>query len=271
MAQRLHVPKFGNWDRENIPYTTYFDNARRGRGPGGKVINPNDPEENPAAFNNRDELTEENHHETPKNSRNLHNVGAPSSLDTRDKNGHVAQQFHREKHHHSKEGGSPVGRMKSTYQDFGYHRDNTDARRNRKNDKINASDSSTDGSNATRALMRSLESRAKKDLIEQRYEFSPSSSPQQPTSRTQNNIRVETQHQRAVSVPKFGAWDATNPEGEAGFTLIFDKVKEEKQKGANKLPSVLTTPSPARYSHDQEISDRKAPRPKMFCCFMMAS
>ncbi|XP_057483108.1 RPM1-interacting protein 4-like [Actinidia eriantha] len=52
MAQRSHVPKFGNWESEdNVPYTVYFDKARKGRG-GGKMINPNDPEENPDMFPN---------------------------------------------------------------------------------------------------------------------------------------------------------------------------------------------------------------------------
>ena len=27
-----HIPKFGNWDNDgNVPYTVYFDNARKGR------------------------------------------------------------------------------------------------------------------------------------------------------------------------------------------------------------------------------------------------
>lgn len=53
MAQQknAHVPKFGNWDNDgNVPYTLYFDNARKGKGAGGKMINPNDPAENPEAF-----------------------------------------------------------------------------------------------------------------------------------------------------------------------------------------------------------------------------
>ena len=43
--QRSHVPRFGNWEsEENVPYTAYFDKARKGR-TGTKIINPNDPEE----------------------------------------------------------------------------------------------------------------------------------------------------------------------------------------------------------------------------------
>jgi len=49
--KNAHVPKFGNWDNDgNVPYTLYFDNARKGKGAGGKMINPNDPAENPEAF-----------------------------------------------------------------------------------------------------------------------------------------------------------------------------------------------------------------------------
>ncbi|CAH2052582.1 unnamed protein product [Thlaspi arvense] len=45
---RSNVPKFGNWEgEENVPYTAYFDKARKARAPpGGKVTNPNDPEYN---------------------------------------------------------------------------------------------------------------------------------------------------------------------------------------------------------------------------------
>ncbi|KAJ1269282.1 hypothetical protein BS78_07G199400 [Paspalum vaginatum] len=53
MAQQknAHVPKFGNWDNGgNVPYTLYFEKARKGKGAGGKMINPNDPAENPEAF-----------------------------------------------------------------------------------------------------------------------------------------------------------------------------------------------------------------------------
>lgn len=47
MANRSHVPAFGNWEsNDNVPYTTYFEKARKGR-KDGKIINPNDPEENP--------------------------------------------------------------------------------------------------------------------------------------------------------------------------------------------------------------------------------
>ncbi|KAL6978806.1 hypothetical protein U1Q18_020474 [Sarracenia purpurea var. burkii] len=50
LQHHSHVPKFGNWEsEENVPYTAYFDKARKGRSD-GKMINPNDPQENPDLF-----------------------------------------------------------------------------------------------------------------------------------------------------------------------------------------------------------------------------
>lgn len=49
LQQRSHVPKFGNWDGDNVPYTAYFENARKEKTVGIR-INPNDPEQNPEAF-----------------------------------------------------------------------------------------------------------------------------------------------------------------------------------------------------------------------------
>lgn len=50
LQQRPVVPKFGNWDSEdNVPYTVYFEKARKGKN-GAKMINPNDPMQNPGMF-----------------------------------------------------------------------------------------------------------------------------------------------------------------------------------------------------------------------------
>ncbi|GAU29894.1 hypothetical protein TSUD_379840 [Trifolium subterraneum] len=46
---RSHVPKFGNWEADNIPYSACFESARREKA--GFMMNPNDPMENPEAFN----------------------------------------------------------------------------------------------------------------------------------------------------------------------------------------------------------------------------
>ncbi|KAL6130355.1 hypothetical protein ACLB2K_068735 [Fragaria x ananassa] len=51
--KRPHVPKFGDWNNKagTILYTVVFDKARKGKLKDGvKIMNPNDPEENPETF-----------------------------------------------------------------------------------------------------------------------------------------------------------------------------------------------------------------------------
>lgn len=70
LQERSHIPKFGNWDSDNVPYTAYFENARKEKtNPTGLRINPNDPEENPEAFMFvRSEATTPPHHLIPPKS-----------------------------------------------------------------------------------------------------------------------------------------------------------------------------------------------------------
>ncbi|KAG9136933.1 hypothetical protein Leryth_024896 [Lithospermum erythrorhizon] len=48
--QGSHIPKFGNWDNDNVPYTAYFENARSEKSIVAPGFNPNDPQDNPEAF-----------------------------------------------------------------------------------------------------------------------------------------------------------------------------------------------------------------------------
>nr|GEW75664.1 hypothetical protein [Tanacetum cinerariifolium] len=60
-AKRPTVPKFGNWESdENVPYTVYFDSARKGK-TGEKMINPNDLQETPKCL----PTLEPHHHHHP--------------------------------------------------------------------------------------------------------------------------------------------------------------------------------------------------------------
>ncbi|EPS66688.1 hypothetical protein M569_08088, partial [Genlisea aurea] len=68
--QRPTVPQFGKWEgEENVPYTAYFDKARKDRG--GRVINPNDPQENPQLFQR--EHGDGNYRQSPR-----HRAGGPT-------------------------------------------------------------------------------------------------------------------------------------------------------------------------------------------------
>ncbi|CAL9073969.1 unnamed protein product, partial [Musa textilis] len=77
--------------------------------------------------------------------------------------------------------------------------------------------------------------------------YVPSPSPVSP-SRAGNARGGVARRQRPTAVPKFGEWDATDPKSSAGYTVIFNQVKEDKKaSAAAHLPTVpgQPTPSPA--------------------------
>nr|XP_018633581.2 RPM1-interacting protein 4-like isoform X1 [Nicotiana tomentosiformis] len=197
MAQGSHVPKFGNWDGDNVPYTTYFENARKGKG--GKMINPNDPEENPEAFAYRgyeDASINVSHVNTPLVETPQYNYG------------------HRR---------NPSDDLVSSVNQPTVHRRTSDAKKN-KNDRGNI--------------------------------FVPPSPNRLKNSR---NPSDDLSYYSSASVPKFGAWDEKDPKSGEGFTVIFNKVKEEKQIAAAKFPIVQPQPN-------MPSSHKRNAKSKMFCC-----
>lgn len=57
------------------------------------------------------------------------------------------------------------------------------------------------------------------------------------------------QPDNGLAVPKFGDWDETDPASAEEYTQVFEKVREEKQSGAEKVPSMPTEPS---YSNSEK-------------------
>ncbi|XVF54613.1 hypothetical protein PTKIN_Ptkin05aG0195900 [Pterospermum kingtungense] len=64
-------------------------------------------------------------------------------------------------------------------------------------------------------------------------------------------------------LPKFGEWDVNNPATAEGFTVIFNKARDEKKTGAGKI-----TPPTASTDKNQSVNDPppSPPRSKWFCC-----
>ncbi|PSS24796.1 RPM1-interacting protein [Actinidia chinensis var. chinensis] len=200
--KRSHVPKFGSWDSDNIPYTAYFENARKEKG-SGVMMNPNDPEENPEAFM-------------------FGRVGTGSECHRRNTSDHQKSGSH-------KSTNSESGSDKSN---SGYALQQQNHRRTRSTTRKN---STTEANNFVRP------------------------SPAHDRLRSANNPSEDKSY-RSVSVPKFGVWDEKDPKSGEGFTVIFNKVKEEKQIAATKLPTV--PPQPRNF----EKSQKKHAGSKICCC-----
>ncbi|CAK9181702.1 unnamed protein product [Ilex paraguariensis] len=221
MAQRSHVPKFGNWDGDNVPYTAYFENARKDKA-GGVKMNPNDPEENPEAFNfgrvgdGSDSV--------------FHAVQSPAHVNP-DKS---AEKYLREGHK----------------QKYGHQRNTSDHQMS-VTQKSMTSESASDKSNSDYSLLQANHRHAradrKKSMTEDNSRFClPSPGPNRPRGQSNPYDDISC---RSASVPKFGAWDEQDPQSAEGFTVIFNKVKEEKHIAAAKLP---IPPQPSNYSNNEK-------------------
>lgn len=62
-------------------------------------------------------------------------------------------------------------------------------------------------------------------------------------------------------VPKFGDWDESDPASAEGYSQVFEKVREEKQIGAAKVPA-MATESP--YSNGQSQYRNANPKVRIF-------
>lgn len=218
MPQRSHVPKFGGWDEDNVPYTAYFDNARKGKS--GVRMNPNDPEENPEAF--------------------MYARGGME--DDVDFASGAFEGTNSEK--------QSIGGLK------GHNAHSMSPSDHRKNARHNnlTSESGSEKSSSDHSLLQAqktgLAVEGNKGLSSSRHsrQRSGSTHPFDPEG-----------HHRAASIPKFGAWDETDPSSGEGFTVIFNIVKEEKQIASTTFPSVPTQPGSLRNKGNSSSRSK-------FCC-----
>ncbi|KAG8643051.1 hypothetical protein MANES_11G000100v8 [Manihot esculenta] len=199
MAQQpAHVPKFGNWDNDDIPYTAFFDNARKEKA--SVPINPNDPEQNLEAFtygNGRVDLS----------------------------CGHSQKSI-------SSESGS------SLLQATGYRREKSQRKKSWAPEGV--------GNNNSFSTSVAL---------------APQHSRQKSGSHPPGDDR--NQHHRSTSIPQFGAWDEADTTSGEGFTVIFNRIKEEKQ---NSLAAIPSLPSYCPGPQNQRNQPTSSSQSKLCCC-----
>ena len=68
-------------------------------------------------------------------------------------------------------------------------------------------------------------------------------------------------------LPKFGEWDVNDPASAEGFTVIFNKARDEKKTGGKpESPGKVEAP----VKHGVEPSSKPPPK-KWFCCIQSPS
>ncbi|KAI3440181.1 AvrRpt-cleavage domain-containing protein [Psidium guajava] len=227
--QHAHVPKFGNWDSDNIPYTTCFENARKEKE--GVKMNPNDPEENLEMF-----MFGRGGVEIDDDPR------ASDAFEQNISEGHRRVNLHRR---------TPSDRRKSTasrasvWSESGSEKSSSDSRQNlsQRRARLDRRKGLTESSNSLSASVASVPKHAR-----QRSGSKPSGD----------------SHRRAPSIPKFGAWDETDPTAGESFTVIFNKVKEEKHNTSTNFPVV--PPEPVTYSSNQKKQESSSSSRSKICC-----
>ncbi|KAM3328053.1 RPM1-interacting protein 4 isoform X2 [Capsicum galapagoense] len=216
-----HVPKFGNWDGENVPYTACFETARKAN-KGSKMMNPNDPEENPEAFAYR---------RYDYVSINV-SPAKKSAVET--------PQYH---YGHRGKPSAGSGQNKST--------GSTSSKL-----EFFGDSQSISGFPVKQLARRQGTCGVTKNKNDRGNGFVLPS-----PNRLMKNSRNPSDDLSCSSVPKFGAWDEKDPKSGEGFTVIFNKVKEEKHTAAAKFP-IVQPQSNIPSSHNHKTNAKS----KVFCC-----
>ncbi|KAK8532439.1 hypothetical protein V6N13_131768 [Hibiscus sabdariffa] len=246
MAHQSHVPKFGNWEgEENVPYTGYFDKARQGR-TGGKIVNPNDPQENPDLH--LDSIA-------PSRAPQASKIKAELDEPVRHR---PARRGHEEEGDLKQYADSPARHDHVNHKASG---DTTASRYGREVPKQAmkprvGSENSIDKS----PLHHHARGAGRGNTASPAWEGKNSydSSHGTPTrSRMRPSTRGNESPDEGAAVPKFGDWDESNPASADGYTHIFNKVREERNNGG-RVPGMPGEQSPYRTARNRKLANSDA-------------
>ncbi|XP_049360793.1 RPM1-interacting protein 4 isoform X2 [Solanum verrucosum] len=248
---RPNVPKFGNWENDdNTPYTVYFDKARQTRGT-GKIMNPNDPEENPDMFRNLAPPPEVAPQSKPKRQTEEPPIGRGGQ---------------KREHRLSKEDGE-------------FRQYANSPGRNENMGRKGANEPSHQrgrGSNSGRTGRQSIGSEHSfdKSPLHPHYQAKVNNAGRgvaSPAWEGKNNNSYDSSHgtpgrskvkqensDRGAAVPRFGEWDENDPQSADNYTHIFNKVREEKQGNPSGTPSRISNNTQKHNSEEKQM--------KWCCC-----
>lgn len=281
MAQQQHspIPTFGNWESEgDVPYTVYFENTRKSKK--GSKMNPKylqeDSEAEPKGHKRLDAPRPNHGHHTGKDDTMLNrSTGSPHHQHG------VKLQNEKIESEQKRQEALQTRHVRQLNQDEGYLRNTDSSLRNANAARKTPSESPqhlygglSAGDTTKKASRQSMESDHSNEHSPLHPHFnvrtgvkgigvsSPSwerkgssegghgVAPFTPgRSRLRSITKGDDTPDHGLAVPKFGDWDETDPASAEEYTQVFEKVREEKQSGAEKVPSMPTEPS---YSNSEK-------------------
>ncbi|CAN6447025.1 unnamed protein product [Victoria cruziana] len=219
-----NVPKFGNWATgDQVPYTVCFENARRRKG--GAFINPNDPRDNPSAFEGAPQAP---NRDTSNERQGASIAASPAAHVTKQEPLRSAEEL-------TKPTDFPGQLYRGGSSDL--------AKRGKRDD---GGGERTPGYASPQPY---YEERApRKDGVSVIKNSSDGG------QRLKNRTSLRTDNVgTGPAIPKFGAWNEADPSAAVGYTGIFDKVRVEKLGGAAVRAPAITVEPQVTYNRRQEV------------------
>ncbi|XP_050370784.1 RPM1-interacting protein 4-like isoform X2 [Argentina anserina] len=232
MAKRPHVPKFGDWNNNkggNVPYTAVFDKARKGKLKDGvKILNPNDPEENPEAFN----------------------------VVEKDKVVKIKLPIVAEENRDCSSESETIARRPSNSARLGHHRRKSDeSELSMCTEKLSFECNNSSLILQQRRQQRLLDRSEKKKSMEGLSKrFGSSRHHRKQSSITDIDM---------IPIPKFGDWDESDPKSGEDYTYKFNKVKEENKNISEMFSAALSSEPNGHNANNHETSFSIS----KICCF----
>lgn len=238
MAEYPRVPEFGNWEGGNhVPYTVYFEKARKGRS-GTRMINPNDPEENPDLLSDAGAPPEapasraEAEYEEPKREGVVRTVHERKMSN---EDGSLTQVSDQPDH---KNNSSSLHSNESKHQAHGV-RGASYGEPPRRPARTSAGGDHSFEKSPMHPQARISGRGSGSPSWEGRGSREGSHAMGTPgRSRLGSAAKGDDLVDSGAAVPKFGEWDESDPASADGYTHIFNKVREERQGGARTGPDM---------------------------------
>ncbi|KAL3619958.1 hypothetical protein CASFOL_034870 [Castilleja foliolosa] len=261
MAERSpKVPKFGNWDSEEIPYTICFDNARKGPKSGPTPTQPKDQKASePKRYSSAQTVNDKSKVEAPKVALEELKPRPARGEDEMKKlvmGSPLRQERNSSNSPRHGYGGSSAGNTPRGV----VGRRSVGSDRSVDHSPLHPHSARAGGRNSG-VSSPSWERKAMADGV---HGLAPSTPGR---SRLSSVTRGDDSPDRSSTVPKFGAWDETDPASAEGYTQIFNRVREEKQtETTGKVGPVLPTQTSLPNAHKQYRNAN--PNPKGVVAFL---
>lgn len=257
MAQRPVVPQFGNWDSEdNVPYTVYFEKARKGRNV-GKMINPNDPMQNPGMFPPSAQVAPSTARNAPKEPVSRKAV-RPKTLDIQS----ISDNSDRMKFTEGPLRNDNVSRQSGTGS-TNQNRAGNGLGSGRPRRQNAGSEHSIDQSPLDPQYQAKLIGKGSGSSWESRHSNDSSHGTTGRSRMKPVSAGVESPD-KGAAVPRFGDWDEHNPSSADNFTEKFNNVRQEKNSST---PMASNTRTGQAYANRRKQIDYNKKKFSWRSCF----